>query len=261
MAILPHLPRSLIHEAFAKAAGNELDSGKLDSPQSSAALAANVFGYFLSPGRAGEFPRNGHFDFLDGPVRQVDIERSLRFPWSGGRHPWLDAVIETDGWIVGIESKRYEPFRDQKEVSFSEAYERDVWGSQMEGYSALMLQLKKGERQFRHLNAAQLIKHAFGIRTQAQEDPESGRPARKPALVYLYAEPARIPGGRAIEEVEIVTHRREISEFADLVSGCEVRFSALTHSRLNSELAASPVSDLRAHATLVKSHFLSDQVL
>jgi hypothetical protein len=258
-SILPHLPEALIREAFAKAAGNELESGKLESPQSSAALAANVFGYFLSPGKADQFPRSGHFSFLESPVQRVDIERSLRFPWSGGRHPWLDAVLETDNWIVGIESKRFEPFRDVKEPYFSEAYDKSVWGSEMTPYIALMAQLRNGTRKFRYLNAAQLIKHAFGIRTQAQEKVKLRRPQRKPALVYLYAEPRAIPGDRPISKSEIEEHRNEISEFGRLVSGADVRFSALTHSALLEEFTASPYPDLQAHAALVTSAFLSDQ--
>jgi hypothetical protein len=44
-----YLPVEKLVEAFANAGGNELESGKLDSPESSAALAANTFGLFLDP--------------------------------------------------------------------------------------------------------------------------------------------------------------------------------------------------------------------
>ena len=44
---LPYLPVEKIRDAFAKAPGNELDSGKMLSPESSAALVKNTFGLFL----------------------------------------------------------------------------------------------------------------------------------------------------------------------------------------------------------------------
>ena len=45
---LPGVPRREIEEIFSSAAGNEISSGKFDSPESSAALAANSFGFFLN---------------------------------------------------------------------------------------------------------------------------------------------------------------------------------------------------------------------
>jgi hypothetical protein len=46
--LLPHLPIEAILAAFEKAGGDEIKSGKFESLESSAALAANTFGYFLS---------------------------------------------------------------------------------------------------------------------------------------------------------------------------------------------------------------------
>lgn len=45
----------------------------------------------------------------------------MRFPWAGGRHPWLDAAVETERYLIGVESKRFEPFRDAKSVRLSDA--------------------------------------------------------------------------------------------------------------------------------------------
>ena len=252
MTILPHLPEELIHAAYAKAAGKELESGKFNSPESSAALAANVFGYFCAAGKAPEFPRHGHFPFLTTPVESLNLERSLRFPWSGGRHPWLDAVIETRDWLVGIESKRFEPFRDTKSNGFSDAYDRDMWGPGMRAYDSVREAIKSGAIRFKFLDAVQLVKHAYGICTQA-------RTAKKAALVYVYAEPRCFPGGRVILNREIGEHRDEIRRFTDLVSGAEVRFSSLSHASLNEEFAVSESPDLVLHAKAVRAAFLSEQ--
>lgn len=72
-----------------------------------------------------------------GVPELVDIEFRARFPWAGGRHPWLDAIVQTPRRLIGIESKRFEPFRDAKSVSLSAAYDRPVWGANMKGYERM----------------------------------------------------------------------------------------------------------------------------
>ena len=51
---LPGIAGEEIEKIFKAAPGNEIESGKLDSPESSAALAANTFGFFLN--RAWDLP-------------------------------------------------------------------------------------------------------------------------------------------------------------------------------------------------------------
>jgi hypothetical protein len=52
----------------------------------------------------------------------------VRFPWNGGRHPCLDVLVTTVSVLLGIESKRYEPFRAKAVTTLSDAYWRPVWG-------------------------------------------------------------------------------------------------------------------------------------
>ena len=53
----------------------------------------------------------------------------------GGRHPWLDALVVTPSALIGIESKRFEPYRFAKSPgSFSDAFwerEERSWGGRM----------------------------------------------------------------------------------------------------------------------------------
>lgn len=212
---LPGVPEALIREVYGHAAGNEIASGKFASPQSSAALAANGFGWFLE--RPGECPLFPSIADLAGPVREVAIERELRFPWSGGRHPWLDAVLWTDSHVIGVESKRYEPFRDSKVAELADAYDRDVWGEGMAGWCARRDLLRAEPRRYKHLDAAQLVKHALGLAT------ESTRSGLSPVLVYLYAEPIDACRNAG---VAFLAHRREIEDFHALVAGNRVRFAA-----------------------------------
>ena len=51
---LPGVPGPDIEAIFEAAPGNEIGTGKFDSPESSAALAANAFGFFLN--RASDLP-------------------------------------------------------------------------------------------------------------------------------------------------------------------------------------------------------------
>ncbi|MEE4540180.1 MAG: hypothetical protein V2J51_17015 [Erythrobacter sp.] len=212
---LPGVPEEKVREVYERAAGNEIASGKFASPQSSAALAANGFGWFLD--RPTDCPLFPCVADIAGPVRSVAIERELRFPWSGGRHPWLDAVVWTDTHVIGVESKRYEPFRGGKAAEMSDAYDRDVWGENMEGWRAMRDLLRSEPQRYRHLDAAQLVKHALGLAT------ESTRSSLSPVLVYLYAEP--LDACRNAKEA-FLAHRREIEDFHAIVAGNAVRFAA-----------------------------------
>lgn len=247
---LPGLPEARILAAFAASPGNEIASGKFASPQSSAALAANAFGFFLD--RARELP----CPFAQPPVtwlpNAVHLEAELRFPWNGGRHPWLDALIECEDMLIGVESKRYEPYRGKPIPSFAEAYDRDVWGSRMSGYNAVRDRLRDGSINFKALDAAQLVKHAYGLRTAVHRD---GHRGRKPVLLYVYAEPRCWPDGRLVDPERKRLHREEIQGFADLVAADEVAFSALPYAEMLANWRGSSDPDTRAHAQAMVQHF------
>ncbi|GMN03903.1 PGN_0703 family putative restriction endonuclease [Erythrobacter sp. MTPC3] len=212
---LSGVPEDRVRAIFERAAGNEIASGKFANPQSSAALAANGFGWFLE--RPDELPAFPPLADSTGRPVKVGIECEMRFPWSGGRHPWLDAAVWTETHLIGVESKRYEPFRSAKPAELSEAYDRDVWGDGMTRWQAMRDLLRAEPRRYRHLDAAQLVKHALGIATQAS------REGLEPALLYLYAEP---DGGMEISDSAFLQHRREIEDLQANVAGDRVRFAA-----------------------------------
>ena len=117
---LPGVPGREIERIFNAAAGNEIESGKFDSPESSAALAANAFGFFLK--RPRDLPPLPDCGRVAWPARSLSLEATVRFPWSGGRHPVLDCLVATPSALIGIESKRFEPFRGKTPATFSDAY-------------------------------------------------------------------------------------------------------------------------------------------
>lgn len=243
---LPDVPADQVLAALRRAPGNELASGKFTSPDSSAALAANAFGWFL--------PRPSALPPLPGvPMGQpqsLAIETQMRFPWRGGEHPWLDAAIETPTTLVGIESKRYEPFRPRKNSAFSDAYFRPVWGQGMQRWTDLRDALHSQTLTYRHLDAVQLVKHALGLATQIEKQ---GKGA---VLVYLHAAPSHwASSGKPLDSAAILRHRSEIDDFATRIKGARVTFAALAWQNLIGQWEANP--DLAPHAAQLQKAFAS----
>jgi hypothetical protein len=250
-SLLPGVPAGVILATYGSAPGNEIASGKFTSPESSAALVANAFGPFMARPAELQSPSGG--EAWGWPATSVRLEAILRFPWSGGRHPCLDALIETPSAVIGVESKRYEPFRAKAPVEWPDTYWRPVWGSAMTGYQGVRDDLREGVSAFARLDAAQLVKHAFALRTAVHRDERFL--GRQPVLLYLYAEPKCWPDGRPVSRVDIKAHRAEVGSFAEAVSGDEVVFHACSYRELLAAWAASCHGFTRAHAGAIATRF------
>ncbi len=240
---LPGVPVAHVCARLAAAGGDEIGSGKFAHPESSAALAVNAFGWFIE--RPMDLPPLPGTAAMGTPER-VEVEYCARLPWSGGRHPWLDAVVITPTHLIGIESKRFEPFRDTKTVSLSSAYDRPVWGGRMDRFAAMRDALRSGKLRFGHLDATQLVKHAFGLVTEAR------RLSRQPMLFYLYAEPNE-RGKRQISAEDHRRHRDEIAAFAQFVDSDEVTFLSSSYREWID--AAMPVAEAEAHFARLRQRF------
>ena len=79
---LPGVPGDDIERILNAAPGNEIESGKFDHPESSAALAVNTFGFFLH--RAADLPLLPGCERVMWPASSLSVETTVRFPWSGG---------------------------------------------------------------------------------------------------------------------------------------------------------------------------------
>lgn len=243
--LLDHLPKSAILAAYEKAAGKELD-GKSRSPESSSALVANAFGYFLN--RPGELAALPGLPTAGWPAVSVQLEANVRFPWAGGRHPWLDVLVETSTHTIGIESKRYEPYRGRHEPSFSDAYDRDVWSPSMKPFLDVMSKLRAARLDLRALDATQLVKHALALSTLC------GKTGKQPVLYYLYADPPAWPDGRQIASDDRLRHADHLKLFEGEVAGAHVQFVSGTYPELLSVWSAAALS-LQKHADAVSTHF------
>ncbi len=242
---LPGVPGREIERIYNAAAGDEIGSGKFDNPASSAALAANAFGFFLN--RPQDLPPLPGCGQEAWPARSLALEAEARFPWRGGSHPVLDCLVRTPSALIGIESKRFEPFRGKSAASFSDAYWRPVWGDRMKGYAGVRDKLRRDGRLYSSLDAAQLVKHAFGLRTEACCR-EGGL---VPVLFYIYAEPDFWPAGNPVDAGAKARHREEVARFARAVAGDETIFVACSYRRLLEDWARSKDDGIRRHASAV----------
>lgn len=240
---LPDLPVEAILAALRRAPGNEIASGKFDSAESAAALVANGFGWFLE--RPGDLPLLPGVPA--GRATGIALEEEMRFPWHGGRHPRLDVAITTPTTLIAIESTRYEPFRPKKSTSFSEVLARPVWGERMGRYTRMQHELGSGAVRYEALDAVQLVKHAYALRTRAQKR------ATGAVLLYLYAEPALWANGKPVDPARIEAHRREVQAFGAAVAGDEVVFVSLRWAVLLRQWARVP--KLAAHAEAMRVRF------
>ena len=249
---LPDVSGPQVEAAFGAAPGNEIESGKFDSPESSAALVANALGFFLN--RVQDLPPLPGCEGEIWPARSLALEASVRFPWRGGRHPVLDGLVATPSALIGIESKRYEPFRSKGKVSLSDAYWRPRWGGRMGGYESVRDALRKDSRSYLQLDAAQLFKHAFALRTDVHRD--GPRKGLQPILFYLYAEPDAWPlDGREVDRSAKARHREEVEAFAAAVAGDEVAFVACPYRTLLGCWESGGQPAVRAHAQAVLERY------
>ena len=249
---LPGVPGPEIEAIFDAAPGNEIETGKFDSPESSAALAANAFGFFLR--QPSDLPALPGCECEAWPALSLVLETEVRFPWSGGRHPVLDVLVTTRSALIGIESKRFEPFRAKRTPSLSDAYWRPVWGERMKGYQGIRDGLRREPKLYSHLDAAQLFKHAFALRTAVH--PQGAYTGLTPVLFYLYAEPDIWPkDGSPVDGAAKARHRQEIARFATAVDGDEVIFVSCPYRRLLDMWQGHDDDSIRAHADAVAARF------
>lgn len=245
---LPSVPGAQIEAMLNKAPGNELRSGKFDSPDSSSALAANAFGFFID--RPGDLPPLPGCKIAEWTPRQIELERQVNLPWRGRFHPVLDVLITTETAVIGIESKRFEPFRSEGE--FSKSFWGDKWGDTMPGYQRVRDEFPLG---FVGLDKPQLVKHALALRTDAnwERRPSYGL---RPVLFYLYAEPETWASSNEIVDPEAkAQHRREIAEFAAAVANDEVAFVSCSYRQLLESWQRSGDPEIAAHANRVIERF------
>ena len=208
--LLPMVLPEDFEDDVAAGDGNELQT-KFRAAHSSTGLAVNCFAPFRRRLNDIVLPGNPCFDTLRFERK---CPTGLR-----GTPPNLDVLLEGPDGIVGIESKLTE-YLSRHQAKFATAYEEQINDSRREqGYFAEMLRLKKQPDSYAWLDAAQLIKHAFGLTRTFSDRPVT--------LLYLFWEPVNPEVGP-----EFAAHRGEIEAFAARMVGSVPTFKAMSYPEL-----------------------------
>ena len=162
-------------------------------------------------------------------------------------------LVETETALIGIESKRFEPFGTTKRPALSEAYWRPVWGPGMTRHEAMRDRLRSRAAAFSMMAAPQLLKHALALRTEVRRAGTAS--PKRPVLLYVFAEPTHWPDGRPIASAARQRHRDEIGRFADAVAGDEVMFVACSYRDLLAAWAGALDLGVREHAARITACF------
>lgn len=209
--------------------GNEtIDSktrlAKMKALHSSSALPVNVFQYWqekdLSPILSAcrlinSRPFNS--DPLPNAVRfeqKFEISDNKKdFP----KRPNLDVVIEYDHLVYAIESKFTEPYNG-KHKGLREVYKSiqlDEHWKEIENLKVLAKEISPDDNKFKHLDAAQLLKHILGLKKQLGKNGF--------CLLYIWYDVIGMDGAE---------HRKEIEQFAEIAKKDSIKFRHITYQEV-----------------------------
>jgi hypothetical protein len=215
--------------------GNEME-GKFRAAHSSSALAVNTFAPFKSDPAALRLPRGGGFASLS-------FERKCPHGLAGRRSPNLDVVAEGPSGVVAVESKCLEPLTPHA-AKFASAYDAEIRdGRRGTAWFQEMLRLVEEPRTYRWLDAAQLVKHAFGVAYTFADRPMT--------LLYLFWELSNPEAYPIFAE-----HRAEVTRFAASIAGGGPEFVAMSYPELWRSWDACPQPEwLRAHVGRLRARY------
>jgi hypothetical protein len=191
--------------------GNEL-AGKFRAAHSSSALAVNNFAVFKSHLPDLILPGGRNFHHLQ-------FERKCPHGLASRRSPNLDILAEGSESIVAIESKCLE-YLSPHTANFAPAYNQKILDARRQTvWFTEMQRLVAEPKSYRWLDAAQLVKHAFGLAYSF--------PDRPVTLLYLFWEP-----DNAAEYPVFAEHRHEISRFSAAIGESTPAFRAMSYPEL-----------------------------
>ncbi|MFZ1662875.1 MAG: hypothetical protein WAT77_13030 [Paracoccaceae bacterium] len=230
----PHVEVSDFEADLTAGDGNELAT-KFRAVHSSSALAVNCFAPFRRRIEELVMP-------FGGPFHELQFERKCPTGLRGGKSPNLDVLLSGPNGVIGIESKLTE-YLGKHRANFSPAYAAQIRDERREqGYFLEMLRLVEEPDSYVWLDAAQLIKHAFGLAHTFRD--------RKVTLLYLFWEPTDPTCHRAFGE-----HRDEIARFAQRVAGSTPAFLAMSYAQLWSGWRPNQTAWLTDHLSELSNRY------
>lgn len=214
-------------EAFREADGNELRGvrgrpAKMAALHSSSALAVNFFDYWAGSSLETVAAALGLRSVPNSFRFEVPLPTGLE-----GNPPNLDVVFHhSDGSVIGVESKFCEWLapKSPRKVHFKPKYfpaGEGLWTRlELERAQQLAEAMHEGEKSFRYLDAAQLLKHMLGLANNHRGTS---------SLYYIFYD---------AEGREGEVHRREVDEFANLI-GPDMPFQSMSYQRAFDRLKPS----------------------
>lgn len=227
---------------ISQGSGNELLTGKFNSIGSSSALGVNAFGVFYETNFM-------HWPTLltekyNNPAFEKKLSNGLR-----GTNPNLDVFFETKTTVLAIECKFLETLGEKK-PKFSDQYFSVKDHRTDSKWFQIMIDIVNGDTSFRYLDAAQLIKHYFGL---AHEYTGSDMNLH---IGYVFWEPNQ-DGNVSDSVIDLfANHRNECEKFADQVNGDEIQFSFYSYFELIDHWQKNSIKDeLKTHFKLLEKKY------
>jgi hypothetical protein len=207
---------------YAEGDGNELGS-KIRAVHSSSAAAVNLFEYWR---RCGVFiPIANAVCIPSGNIISLNYEAQLPIATNVDRirfrqHPNVDVVVRYDRGptrLVGIECKFTEAYSSRGHAGIRPPYLEwgDLW-TELRACRKLAETISPVDNTFRHLHAAQLLKHILGLKHACCG-------TRRFRLVYIWHD---APFGSGY------LHRKEIEAFGDVARADGILFQAITYQEV-----------------------------
>ncbi len=202
--VLPGLPLGHLERLRAQlelGAGGELTptrTGKrrAHAAYSSSAFALNLFGRWLDDEERLSVCGLRAFE------PELRLEHKLKIAHGGGTSN-LDAFVERDGLVLGVECKLTETLEHHSPVAWKEPYLQPVMvGLLSDEWRSIVEVSLSGSWQPVHLGVEQLIKHALALASHHR--------GAEQHLLYCFWEPAN-----AVEIPEVLAHRTELAELVD----------------------------------------------
>ena len=153
--------------------------------------------------------------------------------------PNIDAVIHSEAYDVAIEAKFTEPYSG-KPNGLKAAYieKADLWKA-LPALHSLAKEISPDNSKFRHLDAAQLVKHILGLKKNAA--------SRGFCLLYLWYDVFGEDGAR---------HRAEIEQFAAVAKADGIQFGHITYQEVIVSLAKNALEGNEVYCDYMIDRYL-----
>ena len=234
-------------EDFSQGDGNELkhsyfgDLPKIHAVHSSAGIVVNLF----TPWLKNPIPLAVALKLVSPKTRcslRINFEVKVPICDDFHRHPNLDVLFRVSGrskfLAFGVESKFSEPYSGRGHNGLNPAYLDDKFWVGIPNLQALAVRLSPVDREFKHLDVSQLLKHILGLKRAFK---------LRFKLLYLYSDGLGQEGG---------LHALEIARFSLIAKLDKVEFRALSYQALIDRLATRHREEHEKYIKFITSRYL-----